>query len=86
MCMYIYTHIHTYIYKINYKYQYSIQDNYRQKLCNSRSKKEMENFIQANLRIITQEMDLQKTLRIVLLFRMTEHTHTQTHTDTLHVK
>ena len=30
------------------------------------SKKEMENFIQANLRIITQEMDLQKTLRIVL--------------------
>ena len=33
------------------------------KLINSQSNKEMENFIQANLRIITQETVFQKALR-----------------------
>ena len=48
MCVCVCVCVCVYIYKINDKYQNNIQDSYRQKLCNSRSKKEMENFIQAN--------------------------------------
>ena len=40
-----------------------------EELINSRSKTEMENFIRANLRIITQETVLQKALRTVLPMR-----------------
>ena len=39
------------------------------KLINSRSKEEIENFIQANLRIITSERVFQKILKTVSLVR-----------------
>ena len=39
------------------------------KLSNSQPKEEIENFIQANLRIITQEIVFQKALRTVLPIR-----------------